>query len=427
MTHPNDASVLPRDVGASMQDPNRIADRMADLLRKLLLRYPGAGAIGLSGQMHGIVYVDSGGQAVSPLYTWQDGRANWPMASGETYVDSLQNLTGYAISSGFGLATHYYHVINGQVPPAAATFCTIADYVAMRLTGAPRPVLHPTMAASLGLFDVQGSRFDEDAGVRAGISPTMLPPVCAKGTVVGRYEGSIPVFHAIGDNQASFFGAALGREEILLINVGTGAQLSLLSADYRQVAGWETRPFFDGRYLLVGAAMSGGKSYALVEAFFRDVLQLAGSPVPSSLYARMDEALASHPLTTTLQVEPMFYGSRNDAQKRGTIGNLTPDNFTAIDLMVGVLTGIVDELHEYYQKLPQALKEQIRTITGAGNGIRKNRHLVRLIERRFASTVTVSPHEEEAAFGAALYAAVSASGYPGFGEIGIQEDRGTLE
>lgn len=141
----------------------------------------------------------------------------------------------------------------------------------------------------------------------------------------------------------------------------------------------------------------------------------------------MDEALASHPLTTTLQVEPMFYGSRNDAQKRGTIGNLTPDNFTAIDLMVGVLTGIVDELHEYYQKLPQALKEQIRTITGAGNGIRKNRHLVRLIERRFASTVTVSPHEEEAAFGAALYAAVSASGYPGFGEIGIQEDRGTLE
>ena len=33
-------------------------------------------SIGVTGQMHGIVYVDENGVAVSPLYTWQDGRGD---------------------------------------------------------------------------------------------------------------------------------------------------------------------------------------------------------------------------------------------------------------------------------------------------------------------------------------------------------------
>ncbi|MBO5909404.1 MAG: hypothetical protein J6Q67_06505, partial [Clostridia bacterium] len=35
-------------------------------------------SIGVTGQMHGIVYTDKDGNAVSPLYTWQDLRGNEP-------------------------------------------------------------------------------------------------------------------------------------------------------------------------------------------------------------------------------------------------------------------------------------------------------------------------------------------------------------
>ena len=33
-------------------------------------------SVGVSGQMHGIVYVNEQGEAVSPLYSWQDERGN---------------------------------------------------------------------------------------------------------------------------------------------------------------------------------------------------------------------------------------------------------------------------------------------------------------------------------------------------------------
>ena len=36
-------------------------------------------AIGITGQMHGIVYTNKNGNAVSPLYTWQDLRGNLPV------------------------------------------------------------------------------------------------------------------------------------------------------------------------------------------------------------------------------------------------------------------------------------------------------------------------------------------------------------
>ena len=47
--------------------------------------------IGITGQMHGIVYTDCNGMAISPLYTWQDGRGNLPYGD-TTYEAGGQNI-----------------------------------------------------------------------------------------------------------------------------------------------------------------------------------------------------------------------------------------------------------------------------------------------------------------------------------------------
>lgn len=57
------------------QDAILIFTKIDKLLSEILLTYPEISKIGVTGQMHGIVYVDEKGNAVSPLYTWQDGRA----------------------------------------------------------------------------------------------------------------------------------------------------------------------------------------------------------------------------------------------------------------------------------------------------------------------------------------------------------------
>lgn len=58
-----------------LQDPELIVKQVEHILDRLLAQRPEVAGIGLTGQMHGIVYLDTNGRAIGPLYTWQDGRA----------------------------------------------------------------------------------------------------------------------------------------------------------------------------------------------------------------------------------------------------------------------------------------------------------------------------------------------------------------
>ena len=76
--------------------------------------------------MHGILYVNSKGEAVSPLYTWQD-------STGDDMLAVLR-AQGLHVSSGYGTATHLHLQRNNMIPGDAVRLSTISDYVAM--TGA---------------------------------------------------------------------------------------------------------------------------------------------------------------------------------------------------------------------------------------------------------------------------------------------------
>ena len=57
--------------------------------------------------------------------------------------------------------------------------------------------------------------------------------------------------------------------------MGTGGQISVLSGQYFSGDGIEARPFLNGKYLLAGASLCGGKAYALLEQFFRKIVKEA--------------------------------------------------------------------------------------------------------------------------------------------------------
>lgn len=59
-----------------IQDAENIVKKSRQMLDDFLDRYPEVEKIGLTGQMHGIVYIDKEGTCVSPLYTWQDARGS---------------------------------------------------------------------------------------------------------------------------------------------------------------------------------------------------------------------------------------------------------------------------------------------------------------------------------------------------------------
>ena len=118
-----------------IQDVDVILDKAADLVKELLACCPEAGAIGLTGQMHGIVYLDRKGRHISPLYTWQDGRGNLSSDGHKPLTEQVMDKTGVFIASGYGLISHLYNLRNGLVPQEAVSLCTIGDYLGMVLTG----------------------------------------------------------------------------------------------------------------------------------------------------------------------------------------------------------------------------------------------------------------------------------------------------
>ena len=70
-----------------LQDPNRIWELVHQMYQDFLGKHSDICSIGLTGQMHGIVYIDAEGHSVGPLYTWQDERGNLEMEDGKTYAE----------------------------------------------------------------------------------------------------------------------------------------------------------------------------------------------------------------------------------------------------------------------------------------------------------------------------------------------------
>ncbi|MBR4756506.1 MAG: hypothetical protein IK076_06150, partial [Bacteroidales bacterium] len=333
-TYPNDASVQ-GSPWERLQDPDRIVAKVLEIAAGLVGNEGDIRAIGLSGQMHGMLYVDGKGRAVSPLYTWEDGRGDLPCPDGSSWAGWLSAETGYKLSTGYGLVTHFYNLRNGLVPKEAARICTIMDYAAMALTGNPTPVMDPSDAASFGCFDLGSGAFDTAAIAKAGIDPSILPEVSPV-SILGRFRG-IPVVSAIGDNQASFLGSVRSKENSVHITVGTSSQISVFTDEYSQVPGLDTRPLPGGGYIIVGAALCGGSSLALLNRFLRGTARfLTGSePDPGEVYSRMCEVASRTPEKSDLVVRTTFRGTSVDPSDLGSICNISFDNLNVEDVVLG--------------------------------------------------------------------------------------------
>ncbi|MBQ2848802.1 MAG: hypothetical protein IJE74_11150 [Clostridia bacterium] len=392
LTKPNNSFIKTENRYEKIQNTEAIMQGVNAILSEL--NCEDASAIGFSGQMHGIVYTDENGNAVSPLYIWQDERAAQIYKDGKSYAEHLGCFAGY------GLATDFYNENNGIVPGNAKYLCTIADYAVMQLCGLKKPVVHITNAASLGCFDIEKNCFT--------IDNPRLPDVTSDFIAAGEYKG-IPVCVALGDNQASFIGSVSDSDDAL-INVGTGSQISWLTDTPVNADGVENRPFDGKRFLAAGCALCGGRAFAMLEKLFREIASLAGNNV-DSMYPQIDKIL-EYKTETTISADCRFCGTRNDPSVRGSICNISEDNFTAADLAYSVLCGMSDELYLMYKNGGKSAKE----LVCSGNGIRKNAALRKIVSEMFGCEIKIPFYAEEASYGAALAASVACGCYENISE-----------
>lgn len=394
-----------------IQDPDKILEKAMGLLAEILEEHRDIGVIGLTGQMHGIVYLDENGKHISPLYTWQDGRGNIPAentSAGDkrSICEIMEEEYGVKAYSGYGLVTHLYNRRNHLVPEGAAKVCTIMDYLGMRLTGRKTPLMHSSNAASLGLYDAKKGCFIAEVLQRAGADASILPEVTDDFAVIGDHRG-IPVSVAIGDNQASFLGSVENAADSILVNMGTGGQISVLSETYFTAKGIEARPFVRGYYLLAGSSLCGGRAYALLEHFFRSYAEAAGVSGIDH-YGVMGKILDGKSEGEKLKVNTAFSGTREKPEKRGSVKNIGTENFTPEALIRGVLDGMAEELYKMYGRIEKGLSGARSRMIASGNGIRKNCHLQEIMSERFGMSLELATREEEAAYGASVSGMIAA-------------------
>ena len=401
---------LPATDGRAEQDPHillkatrRVVRRLEPTLRNRVR------AIGLTGQMHGVVMVDEQCRPVGVLITWQDQRCD------AVLLESLAERTGYRLCSGYGCATLAHLARHGRLGEGVACGSTIHDLLASHLVGAIRPVTDPTDAAGWGLFDLPTLTWDRRAAKAAKIDPAWLPEVVASGTCVGQVTNEaakafgipsgVPVAAAIGDNQASLLATLANPDRDVGLTLGTGGQLSVvLPAGFVPgkmpvAAAFEVRPFPGGRYVAVASALCGGAAWQwLVDSIQRWLRQLEVEVPPrEELYARVNE-LGMSAASSGLAVEPNFSGERHDAKRRGRITGVSLENFDLGTLGRALARGIVENLRGM---LPAEYLAGRQRVVASGNAMRKNRLLRVTAGEVLKLPVVLAPSCEEAACGAA--------------------------
>jgi len=415
--------------GFSEWDAAKIVAAACACLRATAARLP-AGAviagIGLTGQQHGVVVLDGDRKPLTPLINWQDRRLEETFRSSRTFLQEAAGRlgpeapqrTGCKIASGFMAGTLFW-LNEKHLLPSPGSACFLIDYFGALLTGSP-PVTDATNAAGSGVFDIMSSDWAVDLIGRLGLPPAIFPPVRRAGDLFGALQpglteatglpSGLPVFVGIGDHQASFLGSVAGRRNSVLINVGTGAQVAAFTDHFLFDPALETRPFPRGGYLLVCPGLSGGRSYALMEGFFRQVGQdLLGVNAPISAYARMNDlACAVKPGADGLRCEPYFAGTRADPLLRASWTGMSAENFTPGHMVRALLEGMARVFRSSYAQIRAHLAHAPANLVGAGNGMRENPLLVEIVAEEFSMRVRLSTHPEEAAYGAALLAAVGA-------------------
>ncbi len=403
---PHQAELPPDVPGAHLQSPEQLLSTVVAAMDQVAASYPTLSGIGITGQMHGIVPIDDGGNAVGPAYTWLDGRLANTNGSGTSYREELWERHGVGVPVGYGAGTLYTLVQSGAIDARVTSVVDIPSWIALQLTGRTRGCTAAGLAHSLGLYSIAEQDFLAEQWERLGIAP---PCVAGGLEILGETRSGTPVVTPEGDNQCSFLATVRDPDRAIAFNIGTSGQVSFVDfagdADDRGSA-LEARPYPGDGLLLVGASLSGGKSFEILASLVDQIARLSGATKtdPYALFEQL--ARPDHPLG----VDPRFAGSRIDPNSRGAISSIALDNFTLEHLYWGFAAGVVRELVDMLGPHRKILKRPESYVTISGNALERSTAAQTILGEEIGRPLCQPTETEVAARGAAMLAAATLEG-----------------
>jgi xylulokinase len=240
-------------------------------------------AIGVAGQMHGAVFLDSGLKVIRPAPLWNDQRTSAACLEIEAAIPRLELIkrTGNPAVTGFQLPKllwlrtnepeHYDQVRHMLLPK---------DYLNFALTG--QIAADPSDASGVGALNLAKLEWDTDILSALELDPSLFPNIQASHSVVGQLTSAwaaatglpagIPVVAGAGDNAGAQIGLGVSSKKPGLGSVSLGTSGVIVVPLEQPISEPNGRVHLfchaDGGYFFLGCTLSAAGSLQ----WFRDTL-----------------------------------------------------------------------------------------------------------------------------------------------------------
>lgn len=324
-------------------DPARVLTAVRDVLQALLASAPDCGGIVMCGQMGGLVLCTESGAALSNYISWRDQRLLQPHPSGQgAYFEVLRQRLraderrqlGNEVRPGLPVSFLFWLAEQKRLPAEAAYAATLTDFVLAHLCGAA-PALELTQA--VGALNLETLDWHYGVFARLGLARVRWPALKDWREPVGFLEAggrALPCYAPVGDHQCALAGAGLDYGELSL-NISTGSQASLLTPGL-ETGDYQTRPYFDRRYLNTITHIPAGRALNVLLALLDELPTAQGRPLDDPwAYLQQAAAAASD---TDLGVDLAFFPS--PVGERGAITNISEDNLSVGQLFRAAFRGM---------------------------------------------------------------------------------------
>ncbi|MDA0243481.1 MAG: xylulokinase [Chloroflexi bacterium] len=369
-------------------------------------------AIGLTGQMHGLVLLDSAGQSLRPAILWNDQRTAAECNEIRAIIgkERLIAMTGNDALTGF-TAPKILWVKNNEpeIYGRIAHILLPKDYVRLQLTG--EYATDKAGASGTQLFDIGQRDWSDEVVAALGIDRAWLPQTFEGTAVTGilsptaaRATGlpaGIPVVGGGGDQSANAVGTGAVVDGVVALSLGTSgvvfasSDVPMVEPDGRLHAFCHAVP---GKWHLMGVMLSAAGSLR----WFRDTC------APGMEFeALLDEAAAVPAGSDGLLFLPYLTGERTphpDPLARGAFVGLTVRH-TRAHMARAVLEGVAFGLRDSFELMKATGLADVAQVRVSGGGTRSPLWRQILADVLQVEMVTINT-AEGAAYGAALLAAV---------------------
>jgi xylulokinase len=346
--------------------------------------------LGLSGQMHGLVLLDSDGRVLRPAILWNDQRTGAECAEIEETIGlaRLIELTGNRALTGFTAPKLLW--VRKHEPEVWARVAHILlpkDYVRFRLTG--EHAIDAADASGTLLFDVAGRQWSEEVCGALEIPIEWLPRV-AESTEIG----------GAGDQQAGALGVGVVGPGPLSVVLGTSGVVFAALEGYRADPEARVHVFCHAvpdTWEAMGVMLSAAGSLR----WLRDV-------VGGAFDELVGEAERWPAATEGLTFLPYLQGERTphaDPNARGSFTGLSLRHDRGA-LVRAVLEGVAYGLRDSLELLRElGVEPTVGRVSGGGA---RSELWLKIVASVLGTPLERTAVEEGAAYGAALLGGVAA-------------------